>query len=156
MLKVGVECCSVSFALPEWGYLSRVSYSERFFFICLLRSRRSLQRIGPKTTCSASPCASSQQPSLSSGRVKPLASSLPHLFIYLFFQYPLFQTNSDERQGWFYLPCALWPVGVVLFSQGNVFKEIDSAFASGFGWLITFCFDVGGDEQKSFDLFFFW
>lgn len=45
-------------------------------------------------------------------------------------------------------------MGVALFSQGNVFKEIDGAFASGFGWLITFCFDVGGNKQKSFFFFF--
>lgn len=31
------------------------------------------------------------------------------------------------------------------FFQGNVFKEIETAFSLGLGWLITFCFDTGGN-----------
>ncbi|XP_057707537.1 dnaJ homolog subfamily C member 10 isoform X2 [Corythoichthys intestinalis] len=33
--------------------------------------------------------------------------------------------------------------GVTQLWQGNAFKEIESAFASGLGWLVTFCADVG-------------
>lgn len=29
-------------------------------------------------------------------------------------------------------------------SLGNVFNEIEVAFASGIGWLITFCAETGG------------
>ncbi|XP_077472931.1 dnaJ homolog subfamily C member 10 [Stigmatopora argus] len=33
--------------------------------------------------------------------------------------------------------------GVTQLWQGNAFKEIEAAFASGLGWLITFCADTG-------------
>lgn len=37
--------------------------------------------------------------------------------------------------------CALSPTG-------NIFSEIESAFASGVGWLITFCFENGGNKTS--------
>ncbi|CAB1347149.1 unnamed protein product [Coregonus sp. 'balchen'] len=37
--------------------------------------------------------------------------------------------------------------------QGNVFTEIEAAFSSGVGWLITFCADSGVKIGSVFDLF---
>lgn len=65
------------------------------------------------------------------------------------FSFPIAIIPNEQRR----MARMVWCVGVAVFSQGNVFKEIDSAFASGFGWLITFCFDVGGNEQIRL---FFW
>lgn len=46
------------------------------------------------------------------------------------------------------------PIRTIVFFPGNVFSEIESAFSSGLGWLITFCSDSGGNTcaQSAFFL----
>lgn len=41
-----------------------------------------------------------------------------------------------------------------VFFPGNVFSEIESAFSSGLGWLITFCSDSGGNTCAQSAFFF--
>uniref|UniRef100_A0A669DTK7 DnaJ homolog subfamily C member 10 n=1 Tax=Oreochromis niloticus TaxID=8128 RepID=A0A669DTK7_ORENI len=82
-------------------------------------------------------------------------NSYPSLYIY--------------RSGQLYLTCSMFQFfafldNLVRFSmqfitttitqlwQGNVFSEIESAFSSGLGWLITFCSDSGGNTCTFFTL----
>lgn len=41
--------------------------------------------------------------------------------------------------------CSNQDIWILLFFEGNVFTEIDKAFAAKIGWLITFCADTGGE-----------
>ncbi|XP_075886858.1 dnaJ homolog subfamily C member 10 isoform X2 [Nelusetta ayraudi] len=70
-------------------------------------------------------------------------TSYPSLFIYRAGQKSEKFTEERSKDNLLRFSMRFITTTVTQLWQGNVFKEIDSAFASGFGWLITFCFDVG-------------
>lgn len=46
-------------------------------------------------------------------------------------------------------------MGMILVLLGNVFNEIENAFSTGLGWLITFCSDTGGNRHARTQTGFF-
>lgn len=70
-------------------------------------------------------------------------TSYPSLFIYRAGRKPEKFTEERSKDNLLRFSMRFITTSVTQLWQGNVFKEIDGAFASGFGWLITFCFDVG-------------
>uniref|UniRef100_A0A7N8X3M5 DnaJ homolog subfamily C member 10 n=1 Tax=Mastacembelus armatus TaxID=205130 RepID=A0A7N8X3M5_9TELE len=71
-------------------------------------------------------------------------SSYPSLFIYRAGQKPEKFTGERTKDNLVRFSMQFITTTVTQLWQGNVFSEIESAFASGLGWLITFCFDTGG------------
>uniref|UniRef100_A0A7N9ARB7 DnaJ homolog subfamily C member 10 n=1 Tax=Mastacembelus armatus TaxID=205130 RepID=A0A7N9ARB7_9TELE len=70
-------------------------------------------------------------------------SSYPSLFIYRAGQKPEKFTGERTKDNLVRFSMQFITTTVTQLWQGNVFSEIESAFASGLGWLITFCFDTG-------------
>uniref|UniRef100_A0A3P8UDI8 DnaJ homolog subfamily C member 10 n=1 Tax=Cynoglossus semilaevis TaxID=244447 RepID=A0A3P8UDI8_CYNSE len=70
-------------------------------------------------------------------------SSYPSLFIFRAGQKPEKFTGERSKEELIRFAMQFITTSVVHLSQGNIFSEIESAFASGVGWLITFCFENG-------------
>lgn len=70
-------------------------------------------------------------------------NSYPSLFIFRAGQRPEKFTEERTKNNLVSFSMQFIPTTVTELWQGNVFSEIESAFASGIGWLITFCSDTG-------------
>ncbi|XP_017284529.1 dnaJ homolog subfamily C member 10 [Kryptolebias marmoratus] len=69
--------------------------------------------------------------------------SYPSLYIYRAGQKPEKFTGERTKDNLVRFSMQFITTTVTQLWQGNVFTEIESAFASGLGWLITFCSDTG-------------
>uniref|UniRef100_A0A3Q3VXR0 DnaJ homolog subfamily C member 10 n=1 Tax=Mola mola TaxID=94237 RepID=A0A3Q3VXR0_MOLML len=81
-------------------------------------------------------------------------NSYPSLFIYRAGQKPEKFNGERSKENLVNFSMQFITTTVTQLWQGNIFREIESAFSSGFGWLITFCFDTGGNTQAYMGLFF--
>nr|XP_061826959.1 dnaJ homolog subfamily C member 10-like [Nerophis lumbriciformis]XP_061826960.1 dnaJ homolog subfamily C member 10-like [Nerophis lumbriciformis]XP_061826961.1 dnaJ homolog subfamily C member 10-like [Nerophis lumbriciformis]XP_061826962.1 dnaJ homolog subfamily C member 10-like [Nerophis lumbriciformis]XP_061826963.1 dnaJ homolog subfamily C member 10-like [Nerophis lumbriciformis] len=70
-------------------------------------------------------------------------SSYPSLYIFTAGQKPVKFSGERVKDKLVTFCMQFIQTSVTELRQGNVFSEIDSAFASGLGWLITFCSDTG-------------
>ncbi|MEQ2188419.1 hypothetical protein GOODEAATRI_014797 [Goodea atripinnis] len=85
-------------------------------------------------------------------------NSYPSLYIYRAGQKPekfTGERNKDNlvRFSMQFITTAvteLWQASSFESSLGNVFAEIENAFSSGLGWLITFCSDTGGNSVSAY------
>ncbi|KAL6100531.1 dnajc10 [Pungitius sinensis] len=70
-------------------------------------------------------------------------NSYPSLFIFRAGQRPEKFTEERSKDSLVRFSMKFITTAVTELWQGNVFSEIESAYASGLGWLITFCCDTG-------------
>ncbi|KAF7216180.1 dnaJ homolog subfamily C member 10 [Nothobranchius furzeri] len=70
-------------------------------------------------------------------------SSYPSLYIYRAGQTPEKFTMERTKEDLVRFSMQFITTGVTQLWQGNVFRELEAAFASSLSWLITFCFDTG-------------
>ncbi|PWA13779.1 hypothetical protein CCH79_00017144 [Gambusia affinis] len=70
-------------------------------------------------------------------------NSYPSLYIYRAGQRPEKFTEERTRDNLVRFSMQFITTTVTELWQGNVFTEIENAFSSGLGWLITFCSDTG-------------
>uniref|UniRef100_A0A665TWS4 DnaJ homolog subfamily C member 10 n=1 Tax=Echeneis naucrates TaxID=173247 RepID=A0A665TWS4_ECHNA len=70
-------------------------------------------------------------------------NSYPSLFIYRSGQKPEKFNGERSKDNLVRFSMQFITTTVTQLGQGNVFSEIESAFASGIGWMITFCSDTG-------------
>uniref|UniRef100_A0A672Z2T1 DnaJ homolog subfamily C member 10 n=1 Tax=Sphaeramia orbicularis TaxID=375764 RepID=A0A672Z2T1_9TELE len=70
-------------------------------------------------------------------------NSYPSLFVYRAGQKPEKFNGERTKDDLIRFSMQFITTSVTHLWQGNVFKEVESAFASGIGWLITFCADSG-------------
>uniref|UniRef100_A0AAX7V8B5 DnaJ homolog subfamily C member 10 n=1 Tax=Astatotilapia calliptera TaxID=8154 RepID=A0AAX7V8B5_ASTCA len=81
-------------------------------------------------------------------------NSYPSLYIYRSGQRPEKFNGERNRDNLVRFSMQFITTTITQLWQGNVFSEIESAFSSGLGWLITFCSDSGGNTcaQSAFFL----
>ncbi|KAF1383019.1 hypothetical protein PFLUV_G00149880 [Perca fluviatilis] len=70
-------------------------------------------------------------------------NSYPSLFVYRAGQRPEKFNGERSKDSLVQFSMKLITTTVTELWQGNVFSEIESAYSSGLGWLITFCSDTG-------------
>ncbi|XP_074550800.1 dnaJ homolog subfamily C member 10 [Halichoeres trimaculatus] len=70
-------------------------------------------------------------------------NSYPSLFVYRAGQRPEKFNGERNKNNLISFAMQFITTSVTELWQGNVFSEIESAFSSGLGWLITFCSDSG-------------
>ncbi|XP_030284460.1 dnaJ homolog subfamily C member 10 [Sparus aurata] len=70
-------------------------------------------------------------------------NSYPSLFIYRAGQKPEKFNGERSKDNLVRFSMQFITTSVTQLWQGNVFNEIESAFSTGLGWLITFCSDTG-------------
>ncbi|CAJ1078895.1 dnaJ homolog subfamily C member 10 [Xyrichtys novacula] len=70
-------------------------------------------------------------------------NSYPSLFVYRAGQRPERFVSERNKNNLISFAMQFLTTSVTELWQGNVFAEIESAFSSGLGWLITFCSDSG-------------
>uniref|UniRef100_A0AAQ4PV66 DnaJ homolog subfamily C member 10 n=1 Tax=Gasterosteus aculeatus aculeatus TaxID=481459 RepID=A0AAQ4PV66_GASAC len=84
-------------------------------------------------------------------------NSYPSLYIFRAGQRPEKFNEERSKDSLVRFSMKFITTAVTELWQGNVFSEIESAYASGLGWLITFCCDTGGTSDTLFmHLFFFY
>ncbi|XP_034041874.1 dnaJ homolog subfamily C member 10 isoform X2 [Thalassophryne amazonica] len=69
--------------------------------------------------------------------------SYPSLFVYRVGQKPEKFTGERSKDSLIRFSEQFITASVTQLWQGNIFSEIESAFSSGIGWLITFCHNTG-------------
>uniref|UniRef100_A0A669BWV3 DnaJ homolog subfamily C member 10 n=1 Tax=Oreochromis niloticus TaxID=8128 RepID=A0A669BWV3_ORENI len=77
-------------------------------------------------------------------------NSYPSLYIYRSGQRPEKFNGERNRDNLVRFSMQFITTTITQLWQGNVFSEIESAFSSGLGWLITFCSDSGGNTCTFF------
>ncbi|AWP13690.1 putative dnaJ -like subfamily C member 10 [Scophthalmus maximus] len=70
-------------------------------------------------------------------------NSYPSLFVFRAGQKPEKFNDERSKDELVRFSMKLITTSIAQLWQGNVFSEIESAFSSGLGWLITFCSDTG-------------
>uniref|UniRef100_A0AAQ4P4Y7 DnaJ homolog subfamily C member 10 n=1 Tax=Gasterosteus aculeatus aculeatus TaxID=481459 RepID=A0AAQ4P4Y7_GASAC len=73
-------------------------------------------------------------------------NSYPSLYIFRAGQRPEKFNEERSKDSLVRFSMKFITTAVTELWQGNVFSEIESAYASGLGWLITFCCDTGGKD----------
>uniref|UniRef100_A0AAX7TDI0 DnaJ homolog subfamily C member 10 n=1 Tax=Astatotilapia calliptera TaxID=8154 RepID=A0AAX7TDI0_ASTCA len=81
-------------------------------------------------------------------------NSYPSLYIYRSGQRPEKFNGERNRDNLVRFSMQFITTTITQLWQGNVFSEIESAFSSGLGWLITFCSDSGGNTCAQSAFFF--
>uniref|UniRef100_A0A3B5AU21 DnaJ homolog subfamily C member 10 n=1 Tax=Stegastes partitus TaxID=144197 RepID=A0A3B5AU21_9TELE len=79
-------------------------------------------------------------------------NSYPSLYIYRAGQRPEKFNGERSKDNLVRFSMQFITTTITHLWQGNVFSEIEKAFSSGLGWLITFCSDTGGKHSGYEDI----